>query len=561
MLQRPSHGSPAANRRRNAPPCGAAGDDKQVFSRQTYAHAPDEQARRDAAIEREVVILGGGLVGLTTALDLATRGIEVLVLVDDSESAGGRAICHARKTLQIWHRLGCLAPILAQAVTWSEGRIFHGAELVRAFGIAPQEDDGLPPFVNLQQQHVETALADAVHAARSIDMRRSRVVQMEARADAVVLQVEGPHGSYRVTARWLVATGGAHGMVRATLGLAGAGTGLDERFLTSSVRLAPAQAAQHLCWFDPPGHPGGVLLMQQQGDELWRIDMASCGDAMETATGIARGAARIAGLVREHEELELDWTSVHRVPHETSDRYRHGRVLFVGDSAHQVSPHDVQGGNSGVQDAENLGWKLALVLAGEAPERLLDTYSEERVAAAREHARQSSRSAEFITPRGEGSRLLRDAVLRLAPEVPAARRAIDTGRMPAAATYAHSRLNTPDAEPWPDAPALGAPAPAVRVRHEGNDLGLHQLYGRRFVAVHVAKEAPAAWLIDVCIDLDVRLMTMRPDSALARGLAAPEGSVVLLRPDGHLCARWHAPTAAAIGAAVRRACGFEGSRP
>src|SRR5690606_14892243 len=107
----------------------------------------------------------------------------------------------------------------------------------------------------------------------------------------------------------------------------------------------------------------------------------------------------------------LEWVSVYTFQCRRMNSFRHGRVLFVGDAAHQVSPFGARGANSGIQDTDNLAWKLKLVMDGKAPSSLLDTYSEERVFAADENLMNSTRSTDFITPKSTTSKTFRNAVL------------------------------------------------------------------------------------------------------------------------------------------------------
>jgi 3-(3-hydroxy-phenyl)propionate hydroxylase len=165
------------------------------------------------------------------------------------------------------------------------------------------------------------------------------------------------------------------------------------------------------------------------------------------------------------------------------DAFRHGRVIFAGDAAHCVSPFGARGANSGVQDADNLGWKLALVLAGKAPDALLDTYAAEREYAADENIRNSTRSTDFITPKSEVSRTFRDAVLKLSKEHPFARRLVNSGRLSTPTTLAGSTLNTPDDEPFAGAMVPGAPAADAPVRLAGEPAWFLAHTGGSFVAL------------------------------------------------------------------------------
>jgi 3-(3-hydroxy-phenyl)propionate hydroxylase len=173
-------------------------------------------------------------------------------------------------------------------------------------------------------------------------------------------------------------------------------------------------------------------------------------------------------MLGDDAQFEIEWASVYTFECRRMRSFRHGRVLFAGDAAHLVSPFGARGANSGIQDADNLAWKLDLVLAGQAPERLLDSYDVERVYAADENIRHSTRSTDFITPKSDVSRTFRDAVLGLAKRYPFARALVNSGRLSLPATLSGSSLNTPDSAgafgggPVPGAVAIDAPVAGPR---------------------------------------------------------------------------------------------------
>ena len=155
----------------------------------------------------------------------------------------------------------------------------------------------------------------------------------------------------------------------------------------------------------------------------------------------SRGCARCSATTRE---FELEWVSIYQFACRRIDNFRYGRVLFAGDAAHQVSPFGARGANTGVQDIDNLGWKLKLVIDGDAPLALIDSYNEERAFAADDNLLNSTRSTDFITPKSPTSRRFRDAVLELAEDNAFARPLVNSGRLSTPTPYVHSSLNTPD---------------------------------------------------------------------------------------------------------------------
>jgi 3-(3-hydroxy-phenyl)propionate hydroxylase len=253
---------------------------------------------------------------------------------------------------------------------------------------------------------------------------------------------------------------------------------------------------------------------------------------------------------------ELEWASVYTFACLRMERFRHARVLFAGDSAHGVSPFGARGANSGVQDADNLGWKLDLVLRGKAPDALLDSYASEREFAADENICNSTRATDFITPKSEISRLFRDAALDLAREHPFARRIVNSGRLSTPATLAGSPLNTPDRDAFgrlvPGSPAVDAPL-------AGGDWLLRRLRGNEFSALvfegPAAEEAVRALREGAEGRVPIDIVRLPAEGLAAERYDARPGTVYLLRPDQHVAARWRRPSAPDVADALRRALG------
>ena len=193
----------------------------------------------------------------------------------------------------------------------------------------------------------------------------------------------------------------------------------QDRFLIADVVMKADFPAERWFWFDPPFHPGQSVLLHREADNVWRIDFQLGWDADPELEKLPeRVIPRIRAMLGPEREFELEWVSVYTFQCRRMQKFRHGRVLFAGDAAHQVSPFGARGANSGIQDTDNLAWKLKLVLEGLAPDRLLDSYSEERVAAADENLLNSTRSTDFITPKSQVSKDFRNAVLGLTREHP-----------------------------------------------------------------------------------------------------------------------------------------------
>jgi len=358
-----------------------------------------------------VAIVGAGPVGLATAIDLAQNGVEVVLLDDgDRLSTGSRAICFAKRTLEIFDRLGCGEPMVAKGVGWRKGRVFHRESEVYAFDLLPEPGHKRPAFINLQQYYVEGFLYERARALPHLDLRwKHRVAGVTPGLDGVTLDIDAPDGGYSLSCRYLVAADGARSFVRKAMGLESRGQTFRDRFLIADVRMEADFPAERWFWFDPPFHPGQSVLLHRQADNVWRVDFQLGWDAdAQLEREPERVLARVRALLGKEAKFELVWASVYTFSCLRMAAFRHGRVLFAGDSAHGVSPFGARGANSGVQDAENLAWKLRHVLQGDAPDALLDTYALEREYAADENILNSTRSTDFISPKSEASRQFRD---------------------------------------------------------------------------------------------------------------------------------------------------------
>jgi 3-(3-hydroxy-phenyl)propionate hydroxylase len=537
-----------------------------TYTAPRYAYRP----ATDHGARHRVVVAGGGMVGLTVALDLARRGIRVVLLDDDDTvSVGSRAICFAKRTLEIYGRLGLGQRALAKGVVWNTGKVFFGERKVYEFDLRPEPGHEYPAFVNLQQYYIEQWLVEACEATGLVDLRwRSKVVAVEHRADHALLSVETPEGGYEIVCDWLLAADGARSFIRHAMGLPFVGKVFRDRFLIADVVMKAPFPAERWFWFDPPFHRGGSVLLHRQADDVWRIDFQLGWDAdPEAEKDPARVASRVRAMLGEGVEFSLEWISVYGFRCRRLERFRHGRTLFLGDCAHQVSPFGARGGNGGVQDADNLAWKLVAVLRGEAPEALLDSYDAERIPAADENIQNSTRSTDFITPKNDAARAYRDAVLELAEHHAFARPLVNSGRLSRPAVLHGSPLNTPDSEAWEggvppgacaaDAPVVGDACEDWLLRHLGGSGFSLLVFGpprhdlpsdMQARAVFVAPAATAGALWD------------RDGLAAARYDARP-GSVILIRPDQHVAARWRRFDPAANRAAQARATACLAAEP
>jgi 3-(3-hydroxy-phenyl)propionate hydroxylase len=240
------------------------------------------------------------------------------------------------------------------------------------------------------------------------------------------------------------------------------------------------------------------------------------------------------------------------------DRFIHDRVMFCGDAAHQVSPFGARGANSGLEDAENLAWKLDRVVRKVSPESLLESYHIERSAAADENIRESTRSTDFMAPPTRQEARFRQAVLSLAKETEFAKRMVNGGRLSVPSVY-DSPLSTADCDAWRGGPRPGSSMPDAPVASpKGESAYLTDAFaqcGSQFTVLEFINGA--------AIDAPAGIGAIRIGEggfSDSKGLAAlrydaEPGTAYLLRPDGYVAGRFRHPTQTAIEAALARASG------
>lgn len=502
-----------------------------------------------------VVIVGGGLAGLTLACDLAQRGVRAVLLDEDDtvgvRGASSRGIVYAQRSLEIFDGLGIYGRIRDKGVTWSRGRTFDGEDEVYAFNRAADNASRQAAFINIQQFYIEAFLVERIVELGVTDLRwRNRVTRMETRADHVELWVDTPAGSYSLRARWLVDASGANSALRDGMGLDTHASRSPDRWCITDVRFNRAFPPERWTWIRAPFNDGRAVWQHLMADDVWRIDFQMGPDAdPEYVSRPDVAAERLRAYLGVDVEFDFVWIGPYQYRDHLLDAFRVGHVLFIGDSAHVVSPFGARGGNSGIQDAINLGWKLALHLHGDASETLIDSYQFERHAAAVENLKVASTTARFLASLSPVEKLFRDAVLGLARELPFARALVNTGRMSVGNDYPPSAL----------APAGARAQSNVSVILPGGVAGgvLDLLRGgTHFVALVFGARAPAALqhprLRVLCLGDAGGFAD--PAGDLARAAGAREGDLLLLRPDGYRAGLWPAGGQAELMAVLHACC-------
>ncbi len=544
----------------------------------TYDYRSPADLRVGAPQRRPLVIVGAGPIGLTAAIDARLKGQEVLLFDEDnSVSVGSRAVCYAKRTLEILDRLGVGDTLVNKGVCWNVGRTFVQEEEVYQFNLVPEPGHKRPGMINLQQYYFEEDLVSRALAV-GVDIRWKHSVQKVVPHDNFAhLTIDTPDGPFDIEADWLVVADGARSPIRRALGLEVEGRVFMDRFLIADIVMKADFPAERWFWFDPPFHPGQSVLLHKQSDNVWRIDFQLGWEAdPEEQKKPENVIPRLKAMLGEDRPFELEWISIYTFQCRRMKEFRHGRLLFVGDAAHQVSPFGARGANSGIQDADDLVWKLKLVIDGLAPERLLDTYSQDRMFAADENLLNSTRSTDFITPKSRVSKTFRDATLALAKHHLFARKLVNSGRLSVPSFLTQSALNTPDIDLFTGDMVPGAPMSDAPLSLKGAPAWLLDQMGGQFQLLVFADEPAlslsmtaslaelAAWPIPV-----LPLLVCRQDFGVAAGVSLPtvidehgliaqrydaqSGTCYLIRPDQHVAARWRSMSVALVRTALARA--------
>jgi 3-(3-hydroxy-phenyl)propionate hydroxylase len=511
--------------------------------------APPDLAARERR-RYPVVIAGAGLAGLTLACDLVRRGVPVVLLDEDDtvgvRGASSRGICYAQKSLEIFERLGIYEKIRAKGITWSVGRTFSGGDEIYAFNLKDESFSAQPPFINLQQFYLEWFLVERIRELDREAIRwRSRVTRVDNAnpSDGVVVEVETPAGAYSLEAEWFIDATGANSQIREAMKLEVNASRHTDRWCISDVKFAKPFAAERWTWIDAPFNEGRAVWQHLMADAVWRLDyqMSEHADPESISRPEVAGA-RLREQLGPNVEFEFVWIGPYQYRDHLLETFRVGRILFIGDAAHVVCPFGARGGNNGIQDAANLGWKLALVLQGRAGDALVDSYHDERYAAAAENLRITSRTARFLAPRSAAEHRIRCAVVALARTHEFARRLANTGRMAQANAYPPSR--------W----APGGARSLQNVAVDGTTVMRLLADGTRFLGLWCGgSTAEIASLNGVAERLPLIVRAVAADGDLARHLGARAGTFVLVRPDAYVAAQIESPTPARVEKALRRA--------
>ena len=532
----------------------------------------------------KIVVVGAGPIGLALALDLGLRGHQVVVITrNTSLSEGSRALCYAKRPLEVLDRLGIAEKMLDKGVSWNVGRVFfkQRKDPVYSFDLLPIRDQKMPAMINIQQYYNEEYSIEALAELDNVEIRwGNELVDLEQTGQQILAKVVSQSGGYTIMADWLVACDGSSSPTRKMLKLNFEGETFQDNFLIADVKFEKEYPTERHFWFDPPFNPGQSVLLHKQPDNVWRIDF-QIGWEIDRAEVVKpeNVAPRIKAIFGDDIVFTFEWISVYTFNCRQIEKMVDDRVIFAGDSAHLVSPFGARGANTGFQDIDNLGWKLSLIIQGKAKKDLLESYNEERLLAAEVNILNSTRSTDFITPKSKVSTQFRDAVLQLSTTHEFARGFVNSGRLSTPVPYPDSSLNTPDYDQWkggisPGFNCLDAP---VKLNHSDgwllNQLGwdfcllvispLYHEFNRQEINNEIEKirtvTLKIVWVCDKKNLDDEVLIDER--QLVAKRYGCQQGGIYLIRPDQYVAARWKKFDPKKIHIALNRSLGVRDNEP
>jgi 2-polyprenyl-6-methoxyphenol hydroxylase-like FAD-dependent oxidoreductase len=492
---------------------------------------------RSTRPDGQVLVVGAGPTGLVLAADLLARGISTRIIDrGDGASLETRAIAVHARALEVLDMMGLAERFVdrGQAVRWfsfyTDGRPRLSLDLAR-------NGTRFPFLLDIPQHQTEALLRARVAELGGVIEQGAELAGLADGPDGVTATVRDTDGWSRViTAGYAVGCDGAHSRVRHELGLPFRGHPYPQDWLLADVRLDWDRPENEVhAFFRAAATP---LVAFPMREHRWRLVVPLAGDRTPGPPDLAE-IQRLADE-RAPEPVAVSdptWLASFRCHRRSTDTYRRGHVLLAGDAVHIHTPAGGQGMNTGITDAHNLGWKLALVADGRAPDRLLDTYGAERQPVAEQVLGLTHTLVRFGTMTHPVQRALRDAIVPAAFRVgPVHRRAVRRFTQ-VNVGYPASSLTRPDRGRGALRPGERAPDFEVGTREGASRLFAMLRRGRHVMVV--AGADPGRALADPALDpyRDLfEVVTRGPADARAHS-GGRAGSVVLVRPDGYVAAR------------------------
>jgi 2-polyprenyl-6-methoxyphenol hydroxylase-like FAD-dependent oxidoreductase len=494
-------------------------------------------------MDTDVLIVGAGPTGLMLANQLARRGVKPIIIDRHSGPAQQtRAMAVQARTMEIYAHMGlteealALGQVTAAANMWANGE--HSARI-------PIGDIGANlspfPFVLMLGQDENERIMGAKLRQLGVPIAwNTELISFEQSADHIVAQLRQPDGTMRsITAAWIAGCDGSRSPVRELSHIGFPGAPYAQTFFVADTEargsMIPSELNIYL-WRD-----GFHLFFSMRGADRWRVigilpeELRSREDL--TFDDVIPSIKREAGANLDFRECS--WFSVYRIYHRAAERFRDRRAFLLGDAAHVHSPAGALGMNTGLQDAYNLGWKLALVVQGKAGPELLDTYEQERIPVAKRLLETTDRAFQAVVSQGWLPTLIRTKVIArvaaFAMRFERVRKLAFRTVSQIGISYPESALSQALAGLPSDAPKAGDRFPWLRLKQRA-DGPVEDLYAMlddlRFNLLIFGSATPTGDLGDLVRVVAIPGMADN-DAQLARaGISQP--SFYLLRPDGHI---------------------------
>jgi 2-polyprenyl-6-methoxyphenol hydroxylase-like FAD-dependent oxidoreductase len=477
-------------------------------------------------MDADVIVVGAGPTGLALGCGLRAAGLAVRIVDGAAGPATtSRALGLQPRGVEVLDRLGALGDLPQRAIPVDRVTVIAEGRELASLRIGQRTTLGGPRALLMSQAEIERALRERLDALGGAVEWGRGVTGVVVGSDGAGVRLSD--GS-QLDASWVVGADGAHSAVRKALDIGFPGVPLVERFLLADVRAEidrPRDGAS--MWLR---HDGLIAAFPLPGADLWRLMApapARCTDDLTQQDIVDHLSSRLtAETVATLRSVE--WTSTFRIQRRLADTYRRGRVLLAGDAAHIHSPLGGQGMNTGLGDAENLAWKLALVVSGRADARIVDTYEAERRPVAEDVLETKSGLTQVVMGDGLAARLLRDHVAVPLLNRDWMQRLITDKASQLQISYRRGPLGIRSRFPAPG-PRPGDRIPDRTVTDaDGMAVRLYSVLGPRWAVI--GQRSPAAVARDRLGDMVVAL--------------PGDGDTLLVRPDGHLA--WRDSDAAAL---------------
>jgi 2-polyprenyl-6-methoxyphenol hydroxylase-like FAD-dependent oxidoreductase len=492
---------------------------------------------RSDHLDCQVLVVGAGPTGLVLTAELLARGIATTI-IDKSDGVilESRACAIHARALEVLDTMGLADQFLERGQVVRRFRMYTDGKPLVNLDLS-RNGSHYACMLDIPQNETEALLRARVGALGGRVEQGAQLLAVNQDGDRVTATVEDAGGErHTIASAYLVGCDGAHSRVRHELGLSFDGHTYPQDWLLANVRMDWSRPEDEFhAFFCSHGSPMICLPLR---DHVWRLILPFAGERDRGAPTFEEIQRLVDQRAPQRVVLsDPTWLATFRCHRRSTNVYRRGSVLLAGDAVHIHTPAGGQGMNTGILDAHNLAWKLALVASGRSPTALLDTYGQERGPVAAEVLRLTHALVKLGTMTGPVERAVRDTVAPVASRIPAVQRRTVRRMSHHHVAYRASRLTRPDRAL--SRPRPGDRAPDIEVVGTAGTLRLHQALrgGRHLLLLSDADPlAPFDWrdLLPYQDEMEV-VWGLFDRANRFRGRRA--GTVFVIRPDGYIAAR------------------------